>query len=137
MADFGQQIEALAEKYKKRLRATAKESVQQTVEIMQKPRDDGGRMRIKFGFLRASLGANIGSMPSGESVNPGETVTYDGTAVSVALLKWNPEKGEVLYLGHTANYARYRESRDGFLRGAVEVWDQTVREAATKVKQQI
>jgi len=134
MADFGQQVAAHAERYKKRMRAVAKESVQKTVEIMQQPTGDGGRMRVETSFLRASLAANIGSMPSGESENLGGAFSYDGTAVAVALLKWNPELGEVFYLGYVANYARPREAKDGFLRGAVELWPRTVNEVAQKVK---
>jgi len=134
MADFGQQVAAHAERYKKRMRAVAKESVQQTVAIAQQPRGEGGRMRVDTGFLRASIAGNVGSMPSGESENPGGAFNYEGTATSVALLKWNPELGETLYIGWVANYSKYRESQDGFLRGSVELWPRTVNEVAQKVK---
>ena len=157
MTDFGQEIERLAEKYKKRMRAVAKESVQQTVEIAQEIglKSDAsaaaiakaaslgggkGRMRVLTGFLRASIAGNVGSMPSGESENmlkPPEKVEWDGDAISAAITRWNPEKGETIYVGWTANYARHRESRDGFMRGAVEVWDQTVHKVAQKVKASI
>lgn len=140
MADFGAQIEALATKYKKRMRATAKLSVERTVEIMQLTVANSGRMRVDTNFLRGSIGANIGSMPSGESVNtlkPGEKAPDNGEAVAAAIIRWNPERGEVLFIGYVANYARPREAKDGFLRGAVELWPRTVNEVAQKVKASI
>lgn len=137
MADFGIQVAAYVKKYKKRLRAIAKESVQETIALAQVPTGDGGRMRIDTGFLRASIAANVGSMPIGDSVNTKESVTYEGTALSAALLEWNPELGETIFVGWTANYARYREYEDGFLRGAVEQWDGIVASVAARVKAKI
>ena len=134
MTNFGKEIERLAEKYKKRFRAVSKGSVEKTIEIMQTTKGNAGRLPLDTGFLRASLGANIGSMPSGESVNPGGSFSYTGTATSVALLKWKPERGEVFYAGYTAMYARFMEAENGFLRGAVELWPRTVNEVAQKVK---
>lgn len=136
MASFAAQIEILAARYKKRLRAAAKEAVQQTVELAQLPTGDGGRMRVVTGFLRASIAGSVGSMPSGVSVNPNprEKVTYDGEAISAAIAKWNPELGETLFIGWTANYSRPREFHDGFLRGATEKWDGTVSVAALKAR---
>ena len=140
MGPFAAKVEALTKKYQMRMRATMRESVQKTVSIAQKIDEEGGRMRVKTGFLRASIGANVGSMPSGESVNPDPTAEdivfkVEGEAVQAALLRWQP--GEVIYVGWTANYARPREARDGFLKGAVEQWDETVDLAAAKIKRQI
>ena len=140
MADFGQQVAAHAERYKKRMRAVAKESVQQTVAIAQRPRGDSGRMRVVTGFLRASIAGKVGSMPSGESestLKPPEKVEWNGDAISAAIARWNPDRGETIYVGWTANYARPREAHDGFMRGAVELWPRTVNEVAQKVKASI
>lgn len=137
MAGFGNEVAAYVDRYKKRLRATAKESVQETVDIAQKTRGEGGRLRVDTGFLRASLSAKIGSMPSGESENPGQSVSYDGSAVAAELIRWNPDKGETFFAGYTAEYARPRESEDGFMRGATERWPDTVDKVAEKVKRSI
>jgi len=153
MTDFATQVAGFMEKYQKRMRATMRESVQATVALAQQPapkagisqaalakmievEGGAGRMRIDTGFLRASIGASVGQMPSGESVNPSPKTPgafqYDGSSIAMALLKWQP--GETLYVGWTANYARPREARDGFLRGAVEKWDGTVDRVAAKVR---
>lgn len=142
MAGFSQQIKRLNSLYKKRLRVTAKESIQETVSLAQRVRKQGGRMRVKTGFLRASIQAGIGQMPSGPTVNEdGKEYPLDavvaGEPVSATLLKWDPNKGSVLFVGWTANYARHREHKDGFLRGATELWDQTVERAAIQAKSTI
>lgn len=139
---FAQQVAAFADKYDKRLRASARYAVQETVEMAQKPLRAGGRMRIDTGFLRASIQAAIGYMPAGPVVNELEQNYPDGTQVagdpvSVTLLKWTPFDGQHLFIGWTANYARYREYEDGFLRGATEQWDATVKAAVKRVKREI
>ena len=77
-------------------------------------------------------------MPKGPSTNDknekypiGSHVA--GEPVAGTLLRWDPVKGETISIGWTANYARHREAQDGFLRGAVEVWDRTVNKAAKRV----
>ena len=135
MTDFGKQIEAHVERYKRRLRVVAKESVQETVKIAQRPVGDGGRMRVDTGFLRASIAANIGGMPSGESKGDGEAATYTGNAVSATLLQWDLK--DTLYVGWTASYSRAREYKDGFMRGATELWSTTVDEVAMKVRRSL
>jgi hypothetical protein len=138
---FADQITKHAETYRKRMRATAREAVQDTVAIAQETRGAGGRMRVDTGFLRASIQGAIGHMPSGPTTN-GEDKNYpDGTVVagepvSVTLLKWEPGE-QHLFIGWTANYARPREYQDGFLRGAVELWPTTVDVAARRVKARI
>ena len=134
MGNFSKQIGRFNDKFERRYRAVARTAVQDTVAIAQRPRGAGGRMPVVTSFLRASIAANVGSMPSGESVNPGGRFTYTGTILAESLLKWRPEKGEVLYVGWVAQYSRYMEARYGFLRGATEVWDITVAKAAKKVK---
>jgi hypothetical protein len=138
---FADQVTKHTETYRKRLRATAREAVQDTVDIAQKMRGEGGRMRVETGFLRASIQAAIGYMPSGPTTNDEDQNYPEGTivageAVSVTLLKWDPAT-EHLFVGWTANYARPREYNDGFLRGAVEQWPATVEAAAKRVKAQI
>ena len=153
MNDFAAQVAGFAAKYQKRMRATMREAVQATVALAQQPapkagisqaalakmievEGGAGRMRIDTGFLRASIGAQTGSMPSGESVNPDPKTPgafqYENAGIVAATTAWQP--GETLYVGWTANYARPREARDGFLRGAVEKWDGTVDRVAAKVR---
>ena len=133
--NFDQQVAAYMEKYKKRLRATAREAVQETVEIAQQTVGEGGRMRVDTGFLRASIAASIGQMPSGPGKGDDGPYTYTGDATSATLLRWQPD--QTLYIGWTANYARAREYRDGFMRGATEKWSHTVDQVAQKVRRSL
>ena len=103
--------------------------------MAQHPLKGGGRMPIVTGFLRASIQAALGRMPEGPTKNEGNK-TYAigqqvaGAPVSTVLLKWDPNKGEPLFIGWTAVYARAMEARYGYLRGATEKWDITVAKAA-------
>ena len=141
MSTFTTQINAAIAKYKVRMDVTAKSAVQETVRLAQRIEKEGGRMLVDTGFLRASIQGSTGSMPTGVSINPdpkgeGETIEYNGGDVAASIIKWQPGL-ETLYIGWTANYARPREYKDGFLRGAVEQWDGTVNLVANRIKQRI
>ena len=135
--NFGKQVSTLQRTYEKRLRATAKSSVQKTVQIAQTVVDDGGRMRVLTGFLWHSIAANIGALPAGESSPSAEDVyyTYTGSDVAATIIRWN--LNEVLYIGWIANYAIYREHYDGFVKGATERWQETVTEMSMKANKLI
>ena len=138
MTSFQQQVANYTKKYEKQLRATAREAVQETVAIAQTPRGAGGRMRVDTGFLRASIVAGLGRMPSGPTQAIEDAAyNYTGTAVAAALLRWDPNTGQTFFAGWSANYARPREFRDGFLRGATEQWPKTVDSAAKRVRRSI
>ena len=103
-------------------------------------------MRVLTGFLRASIQGAIGHMPSGPTTNDGGyggKRKYSGDQIAagepviVTLLRWDPFKETALFIGWTANYARHREYKDGFMRGAVEMWDVTVEKAAKRVGAQL
>jgi len=133
---FSKQVEAFARKVEAKYRVVARESVQQTVSLAQRTRGEGGRMRVKTGFLRASIQAALDSMPSGPTQprKGAKDLEYEGKQIageplSTVLLRWDPVNEQDLYVGWTANYAQHRETLDGFLRGAVEQWDQTVANA--------
>ena len=135
--NFHQQLAKLRTRYEKRLRATAKLSVQKTVKTAQTVTKEGGRMRVKTGFLWHSISANIGALPVGES-SPAfedEYYTYTGAEVASVIIRWNLD--EVLYIGWLASYARPREHFDGFVKGATENWQETVAEMAKKVNKHI
>jgi hypothetical protein len=153
--NFSEQVDAYMKKYKKRLLDTARESVHETIELAQKPRDNGGRMPVITQFLQGSIVAAIGQIPSGKSkpAKAGdEAGKTEGSAVSVELAKWDPNRGEVFYVGWSAAYARrveygfkdtdklgrkYNQEGAGFLRGAMEKWDETVDSAAKKFRKSL
>jgi hypothetical protein len=160
MGKFSIQVDKLAKKYEARLRAVARTAVQDTVSMAQEvgvPPNaamgavssggvlggSGGRMRVDTGFLRASIQAALQTMPSGPSQNEGTHggkkkypvgTQAAGSPVAAVLLTWDPFKPTPLFVGWTAEYARYRESQDGFQRGAAEKWDITVTKAVKKVE---
>lgn len=146
MGKFSDQIKAFNKEFESLYRATARIAVQETVEMAQRVHKKGGRMRVKTGFLRASIQGALHGMPSGPTTNiivdaAGNATVKEypvgdqvaGEPIAVALLKWDPVTGGPFFVGWTANYARHREAQDGFLRGAVEVWDQTVARVAKRV----
>jgi len=140
MTSFSKQVAAFQRKAESRFRAVARTAVQDTVEIAQRTVGESGRMRIDTGFLRSSIQASLNSMPSGPTRPKKGSKKNDyagrqvsGEPVSVTLLRWNPVKPFPLFIGWTANYAQIRESKDGFMRGAAEVWDTTVANAARKI----
>jgi len=137
---FDDQIKRLNAKYKKRMRATARTAVQDLRNEIIATRGEGGRLRIDTGFLRASFGWDVGNLPSGPTDNDGrqnfgsdETLT--GVPLAVALARW--DFNQPLFGGFTANYARIREAKDGFVRGGTEKWDRIVDSAARRVKARI
>lgn len=139
MGNFANQVDQFARKYNTRFKLVAQIAVQDTVSMAQRVHKEGGRMRVKTGFLRASIQAAVHSMPSGPTQGEKKTkyplgTQVAGVPVSVTLLRWDPNTPDVLFVGWTANYARHREAHDGFLRGAVEKWDQTVRKAVMTVR---
>ena len=143
MGKFSDQVNKLARKYEERLKAIAREAAQETASIAQRTRGEGGRLPVVTGFLHASIQASMDTMPSGPTTNEGThggKKKYPigsqaaGEPVSVALLRWNPNDGRKIFIGWTAIYARHMEAKYGFMRGAVEKWDQTVRKAVRKVE---
>lgn len=137
---FSRDIKQFTGKYQKRLEATAKTAVQNLRDEIQATQGEGGRLRVDTGFLRASFGWNVGSLPSGPSENDGERTfgpseTVSGQPLAVALAQW--DFSQPLYGGFTAEYARFREYRDGFMRGGTEKWDRIVDSAAKRAKARI
>ena len=138
MTSFSEQIAAFNRKCEKRMRAVARTAVQETIAEAQTPQGRGGRLRIKTGFLRASIAAALGRMPSGESENPGNRqFDWDIDALAPTLLRWDPNTGETLFVGWLASYARAREYHDGFMRGAAENWDANVKKANEEAQRRI
>lgn len=139
MGKFSDQVKGFGRKYESNVRAVMRTAVQETVAKAQNPRGAGGRMPIVTGFLHASIQAGLHTMPKGPTTNEGNKnyklgTQVAGEPVAVTLLRWDPNTRTPLLVGWTAVYARHMEAKYGFLRGALEVWDQTVAEAARRVR---
>lgn len=101
------------------------QAAQSTVNEMLTPRAKGGRMPVDTGYLRNSASAELGRMPARES--------NAGNESQIKLSIANLKPGEVLYVGFTANYARYMEHRYGFTRMAAQNWQRNVDAAAAEL----
>jgi hypothetical protein len=129
---FYAEVSDWAAQYHTAAAAILRQAAQETVNIAQRPRSEGGRMRVDTGFLRASLMASTSAMPRiNPSARPTEGGTYQVADISAALL--NFQMGETLYIGYTASYAAYREygtrgqPPDAFVRLAAQRWPATVK----------
>lgn len=148
MPSFSEQIAAFNRKAEKRLRAAGRDAVQMTLAEASEVRPKG-RMRVDTGFNRSSLQASLDGMPSGPTTNENDTDYGDGEReglpakqvagepVGITLLRWDPNTGKPFFAGWTSSYAVYREYQDGYLRGAVENWDQHVERAAKEAQRRI
>ena len=126
---FSAQVDDWIAKSERLSMAVLQQATQAVINEANTPVAKGGRMRVDTGFLRNSLKANIGSMPSGAS-SPGN---WDDSEVVLTLIRMQP--GQVFYAGWTANYARPREHYDGFLRMATQKWQDQVDAAARQLRQ--
>lgn len=126
---FSAQVDDWIAKSERLSMAVLQQATQAVINEANTPVAKGGRMRVDTGFLRNSLKANIGSMPSG-TAEPG-----DWTDSEVVLTLTRLQPGQVFYAGWTANYARPREHYDGFLRMATQKWQEQVDAAARQLKQ--
>jgi len=124
---FSIQVADYAKKYNALMEAAYKEAVQETIIEAQNPVAKGGKMRVLTGFLRNSGTAKIGGMPSGSGYNEGATI--------VVLSRAKPN--DKIYFGWSANYAIWREYKDGFMRSAAQNWEQHVSRAVEKARKAV
>lgn len=124
-------VDALVAVMKARLDAVAKTAVDYVVDDAQMTVAKGGRMRVDTGFLRSSIAAALGTMPSGPSVR-GADPMGDAGQVGLMVARWDVKTP--LYIGWTANYAIYRESYDGFMEAALQNWPQHVGRAINEAR---
>jgi len=130
---FTASIDKFIAKSEAKLEAVVKTAVQDTINEAQTIDDKGGFMRFDTGFLANSGMASIGTLPVGESKNPGiQLPEWNPQSIAAALLQW--DLNSPFYFGWVANYARARENKDGFMRRAAQNWTQHVNKAVTKVK---
>ena len=130
---FSAQIEAWARKGRGRMEAIFRESTQRVLEDANEPMADGGRMRIKTGFLRNSLAASLQGMPRG----PSRREDGQGRPEDINLIIARAQVGDTIWAGWTAAYAAPREAKDGFLESAAQRWPQTVSAVTAEAKRRL
>jgi len=126
--NFGDQVKALNERYKRRQQAIFATSASEVMRIASVPKAQGGRMPVDTGALRNSTRASTSGMPSGSSSPPelvfatmkvGDTVTVGWTVAYARRMEFGffgPDK-----LGRV-----YTQPGNHYLTTAVQQWPQIV-----------
>lgn len=130
------QMRGWTERQKRNVELIVKQSIQDVSEIAQTPKAKGGRMPVRFGFLRNSFQAGlngstglsgpavyeavVGSMKMGDTFTAGWTASY-------ALRR---EKG---FVGTDSLGRTYNESGDFFMEHALMQWDAINQANARKI----
>lgn len=127
---FNSTIDKIVIKANENMLGVVKNAIRNVVIEAQTPVAKGGKMRVDTGFLRWSGTASLDGMPYGEVRGrkrlPGEEgvlveYNYDenngGRVLNDVLIRL--KFGDTFHFGWTANYAKYRETYDGFLVSAI------------------
>lgn len=131
--DVKSQIDKIVVNTEARILAVVRQSISDTVEDMQTPTAQGGKMRVKTGFLRRSGAASLNAPPAGPTKGEkNSTYLWEADSLNTVLAKM--KIGDVLYFGWTANYAKYREAFDGFLESGLQKWQSHVDKAVLYFK---
>jgi hypothetical protein len=118
---FASQVEAFADKSKRRQLAIFRESVQRVSHESNTPQAQGGKMPVDTGFLRNSQGASLTGLPA-------------TGAQPVELVLLTTKVGDTIWVGWTAEYAKYMEARYAFMRSAAQNWQFIVKRVTEEVK---
>lgn len=104
--DFKRQIVERLAQIQATREAVKRESVSRLVALAQTPVAAGGDLPLDTGFLRASLVATVGGLPSTRDAPKGKAkVSFSGTQIALALASWDFRKP--LYVVYTAAYGRF------------------------------
>lgn len=125
-------IGALLDKYERQMTFVAKDAAQSVVMEAQRERNQGGKLPVDTGFLRSSIAAALGTIPSGPTKGD-PNKRYPAGTIGAQLIRWNPAQ-ENIYVGWSAIYARKVEYQAGFLRSATQRWDSFVNESTAKAQ---
>ncbi len=123
MTTIGAAVTEFVAQTKQRLAAVARQSTQDVIDDAQMPVAKGGRMPVDTGFLRNSGTISYSGLPTGPSVNDGSPQSGEFDAATV-LGAWTGQTD--IWWGWTAEYALFQETRNGFLRVAVQRWPEFV-----------
>ena len=133
---FHAQVSEHVANYERRMLATFRGSTQDLAEEVTRPVAKGGRMRVKTGFMRASLMASTSAMPYIDAgARPPSTAgdnSFDLNDSEIILTIAGAQLGQTIFLGFTASYAGYREALDAFVATAAQRWPDIVRVNAAK-----
>lgn len=137
VGNFSASVGNWAKQAPERMTAVFRQSVTALAFEVVKTKNEGGHMPVLTGNLRRSLLASTESMPSTKATKDNNKNAGDAGTVGsqVALVAATLKMGQTFYLGFQANYARYAEANNGFVRLTAQKWQSIVRKTATAVKQ--
>lgn len=127
---FTADVNAWIQKSEKRMEAVFKTAVQSVANETNRPIPKGGRLPVDTSFLRNSFSGAIGRPPTG----PSKQGEGQGNPDDVFLVIAKAKIGETIYLGWSAEYARYMEARYGFRDAAAQNWQKHVRSAVSEAQ---
>lgn len=137
---FSAKISSWVKETRERRDAVYRGSAQRIVEIMQTPRAEGGNLRVRDGFLRASLVATTSGALPVQTFKPAEGVPYAYDAAAINLVIAGAEINEPITAVYTANYARPREygargqAGDRWVALASQRWPQVVEQECAEAR---
>lgn len=130
---FTAQIDDWVRKSRARMLAVAQTATKSVIDDAQTPVAKGGRMRVDTGFLRNSGKLSLNGLPSG----PSQQIEGMPAAQNIDALLGTTALGQDIFFGWTAEYARFRESKDAFLGLAAQKWPLYVQRAVAEAKRRI
>ena len=136
--NFAAQVDAWVRETEARMTAVFRQSAQETIEEMQTPVGEGGRMPVDTGFLRSSLQVSLNSEPvPATRENPGGS---HGAPDAASLVIGGAEIGDRIVASYSAVYAPMIEYGSGkrpprgFVRGAAQQWQSIVRRVSERLR---
>lgn len=122
--------------YEKRCLAAFKGSAQDVVRGVTTPTAKGGRMRVKTGFLRASLMTSTAAMPridpNAKPASEEDRFRFNMGQHTAAIVSATMQ--DTIYMGFTAAYAGPREYWDGFIEAERVKWPNTAKRNIAKAR---
>lgn len=143
MADtFEAQIDKFVADTEAKMLAVLKNSIQQVAKEASKPVKRGGKMPVDTGFLRKSGAGALNEIPTGETKGRKRQEGEMGVLPEYKFDESNflhdilarMEIGDVFYFGWTAEYAEKQELYNGFLKSAVDRWNEIVNAQVRRLK---
>lgn len=122
--------------YEKRCLAAFRGAAQDAIRGMTTPVAKGGRMRVRTGFLRASLMTSTAAMPRIDPEAKPNSLedTFRFNMGQHAAVVATAQMTDTIYAGFTASYAGPREYHDGFIEAERLKWPNTAKRNIDKAR---
>lgn len=140
---FGIEVGQWTRSMKDYTKAVFHESVLELISIMQTPVQQGGRMPVDTGFLRASLEVGTTPVENLSWMHPGHSQgQFSWSIAEVERTVRSAKVGDIVYMvyqSETADWLEFGTSENrayGFQRGAVQQWPSIVRRVARSLEKQ-